>query len=193
MIDDYTSEKLEPWQRFTLLDLLLLPVAFGVVCSSVFVPYAGQVFALPLEKMLALFVLAILAGCIAAGPLVFLVQLGFRGRRRGLSLGEWLWLSPLVLGLLGKGGHASIMGVYERCESPIGEAMLGALFLAAVLVASFLLLVEAVCVLAGLAVFLAGVMGKRSDVPCEWADQFGGATCFMVGVALLTYEALIGL
>jgi hypothetical protein len=193
MIDDYTPKKLEPWQRFTLLDLLLLPVAFGVVCSSVFVPYAGQVFALPLEKMLALFVLAILAGCIAAGPLVFLVQLGFRGRRRGLSLGEWLWLSPLVLGLIGKCGHASIMGVYERCESPIDEATLGALFLAAVLLASFLLLVEAVCVLAGLAVFLAGVMGKRSDVPCEWADQLGGATCFMVGVSLLAYEAVIGL
>ena len=193
MIDDYNPEKLEPWQRFTLLDLLLLPVAFGVVCSSVFVPYAGRVFALPLDKMLALFVLAILAGCIAAGPLVFLVQLGFRGRRRGLSLGEWLWLSPLVLGLIGKCGHASIMGVYERCESPIGEATLGALFLAAVLLASFLLLVEAVCVLAGLAVFLAGVLGKRSDVPCEWADHFGGATCFMVGVSLLAYQALVGL
>ena len=192
MIDDYTPEKLEPWQRFTILDLLLLPVAFGVVCSSVFVPYAGHVFALPLEKMLALFVLAILAGCIAAGPLVFLVQLGFRGRRRGLSLGEWLWLSPLVLRLIWKAGEAIILGVYERCETPIGEAMLGALFLSAVLLASFLLLVEAVCVAAGMAVFLGGVMGKRSDAPCEWTDQFGGATCFMVGVALLAYQTWIG-
>ena len=193
MIDDHTPEKLEPWQRFTLLDLLLLPVAFGVVCSSVFVPYAGQVFALPAEKVLGLFVLAILAGCIAAGPLVFLVQLGLRGRRRGLSLGEWLWLSPLALGLIGTAGKAIILGVYERCESPLGEAMLGALFLSAILLASFLLLAETVCVLAGLAVFLAGVMGKRSRVPCQWTDQFGGSTCFLVGVALLAYQTWIGL
>ena len=193
MIDDHTPEKPEPWQRFTLLDLLLLPVAFGVVCSSVFVPHAGRVFTLPVEKVLSLFVLAILAGCMAAGPLVFLVQLGLRGRRRGLSLGEWLWLSPLVLGLIGTAGKAIILGVYERCESPLGEATLGALFLSAVLLASFLLLVEAVCVLAGLGVFLAGVMGKRLEVPCEWTDQFGGATCFLVGVALLAYQAWIGI
>ena len=193
MIDDHTPEKLEPWQRFTLLDLLLQPVAFGIVCSSVFVPHAGRVFALPPDRMLGLFVLAILAGCIAAGPLVFLVQLGFRGRRRGLSLGEWLWLSPLALGLIGTAGKAIILGVYERCESPLGEAMLGGLFLAAVLLASFLLLAEAVCALAGLAVFLAGATGNRPRVPCEWTDQFGGATCFLVGVALLAYQAWIGL
>jgi len=192
MIDDHTPEKLEPWQRFTLLDLLLLPVAFGAVCSSVFVPYAGQVFALPVEKVLGLFVIAILSGCIAAGPLVFLVQLGLRGRRRGLSLGEWLWLSPLALGLIGTAGQAIILGVYERCESPLDEAMLGALFLSAVLLASFLLIVETVCVLAGMAVFLGGVTGKRSGVPCQWTDQFGGATCFLVGAALLACKLWIG-
>jgi hypothetical protein len=193
MIDDHRSERSEPWRRFTLLDLLLLPVAFGAVCSSVFVPYAGRVFALPLEKALGLCVLAVLAGCIAAGPLVLFVQLGVRGRRRALSLGEWLWLSPLALGLIGTAGKAIILGVYESCESPLGEAMLGALVLAAVLLLSFLLLTEAVCVLAGLAVFVAGVLGNRSDVPCEWTDQFGGATCFLVGVALLAYQAWIGL
>ena len=193
MTHDRTSERLESWQRFTLLDLLLLPVAFGIVYSSVFVPYAGRVFGLPLDKMFGLFVLAVLAGCVGAGPLVFLVQLGFRGRRRSLSLGEWLWLSPLALGLIGSAGKAIILGVYERCESPLGEAMLGGLFLAAVLVASFLLLAEAVCVLAGLAVFVSGVMGSRPQVPCEWTDQFGGATCFLVGVALLAYQTWIGL
>ncbi len=193
MTDDCTPEKLEPWQRFTLLDVLLIPVAFGIVCSSVFVPYAGRVFALPLDKMFGLFVLAILAGCIGAAPLVFLVQIGFRGRRRGLSLGEWLWLSPLALGLTGTAGRAIILGVYERCESPLGEAMVSGLFLAAVLLAAFLLLAETICALTGLAVFMAGVMGNRTNVPCEWTDQFGGATCFLVGVALLAYQAWVGL
>ncbi|MFH1268498.1 MAG: hypothetical protein ABIK89_22475, partial [Planctomycetota bacterium] len=82
---------LQSWQRFTLLDMLLIQAAFGIGFSLACSLEPAEVAAV--ERITA----GTVWGFVFAGPIVLMVQWTLRARSRGLSLGEWLWLSPALL------------------------------------------------------------------------------------------------
>ena len=186
MTRDQNAERPQRWQRFTLLDVLLLQVGFAVGFSLMCLDPFNRVGWGPRIPA------AILLGAVVAGPIVLLVQNAARGRSGPLSLGEWLWLSPIALTTCGVAGVLVIRGVASiDCEEP-SEAMLGAIILSAIFLVSFLILAEATCTLLGLLVLLAGITGARPRVPCSWTDRFGAATCFLAGACLLATYLLAG-
>jgi hypothetical protein len=180
------AERTERWQRFTLLDVLLLQVGFAVGFSLMYLESfdrLGWEYRVPA---------AILLGAVLAGPIILLVQNAARGRSGPLSLGEWLWISPIALATCGVVGVLVIRGLSLIAPTEPSEALLSAIILSAIFLTSFLVLAEATCALLGLVVLLAGITGSRPRVPCSWTDRFGGATCFLVGAALLAYYFLAG-
>jgi hypothetical protein len=96
------------WKRFTWLDFLLfLPALAAGVCRAISVsnsltsyPPASE---LPHTVVLpAIIINAVALGGMYAGPLILGCQFLVRRRRRRLLPGEWLWLSPLIMGAVGK-------------------------------------------------------------------------------------------
>jgi hypothetical protein len=131
------------------LDVLLFQVAFGIGLSLAFAADTA------LESLPFFVSLSSVLGCLFAGPIVLGSQWLLRGRRGQLSLGEWLWLSPLllllVLFLLGVVGYL-FFGFLELFVGFLGT--LASVFTAA-LAAALL------------------VSGAERDLPCYWTDRFG--------------------
>lgn len=99
MTDPPSTEKAsrppdQPWQRFTLLEALLLQAAFAAGFSVVAtLVWSSGVQPRPIEMVL-LTVAGVVLGATLAGPIVLATHWLVRGRRESLSLGEWLWLAP---------------------------------------------------------------------------------------------------
>lgn len=93
-----------PWQRFTLLDGLMLQAGCAAGCAL-----AGALFWDPRGELSTTAVLLWLvvgtgAGLLLSGPLVLGVQWSVRRRRTPLTYGEVCWLVPLLLGALAFAG-----------------------------------------------------------------------------------------
>ncbi len=170
------SPRRKSWQRFTLLDVLLLQAGVALGFSLVFLAFGPRASELAPPGLVVLVVAAVLLGMILSGPLVLSVQIVFRGRRERLSMGEWLWLSPLVLGLAAVIGGEAWAGL-SASGRPGDEGHLVVLVLLILLFAS----VQAACMLNALMVLAAGT----GPVPCVWTDRFGAASCLASGVAVL--------
>lgn len=173
MTDSPSTEKAtgppqQPWQRFTLLDALLLQAGFAVGFSL-----AGCVIWSPGQSLrafeLALWIVAgTNCGAVLSAPLVLTVQWCFRGRQGRLSRGEWLWLGLFLV------FAASFLAALLQSRDPV-EA-----FFYACLMGCFF------------PVFLLPVMAARHEfrsawrlgrpVPCGWTDAFGTAWVFGLGV-----------
>jgi hypothetical protein len=157
---EHYLRKTEAWQRFTLLDALLLQASFGLsfslACSLE--PEAPGV-----ERALA----GTVWGLVLAGPIVLMVQWTLRNRSRGLSAGELLWLSPTVLfclfwcSLRGPAAHRADLSRY---------------------LLSFWIFAQVTCIGIAVATLFSGLRGYRGTVPCYWTDRVGNWVALLFGV-----------
>lgn len=150
----------EPWQRFTLLDVLLVQASFGLSFS----------LACSLEPEADAFERAVAGsiwGLVLAGPIVLMVQWTLRDRSRGLSAGEWLWLSPTVL--------FALLWLALRGPAAYHPDLSRYLF-------SFWVFAQVTCIGVALATLLSGLRGYRGTVPCYWTDRTGNWAGLVFGV-----------
>ncbi len=181
------STPTQPWQRFTVLDALLLQVGYALAFSMVLSPYRRLVVSSFDEGSLVLLVTIFCLGSAFAGPIILGSHWLIRGRRVGMSAGEWLWLSPaaiLAVGVLGIWALHWAAEIFPDSEGTraIFYGLLGLL----------LFLVEIGCVLNALLVVVARSVGDLANPPCWWTDRFGALTCLLLGIfVLLTIFAII--
>lgn len=153
------------------MDLLLLMVAYalaGGYCTqqqAVVSHAASEVGSIHYTATDIFFQIVVL-GNVLACPIILTTQYLFRGRRTWLSEGEWLWLSPIVLGL-------------TAMFWPGGDSAL-------LLVGGGLFLCLCLCLLCILCRF-GGFWGLAT---CHWTDTFGCLTCLSVAL-WVWYEATV--
>ena len=151
----------ETWQRFTLLDVLLVQASFGLSFSMACSLWPGE--AGGVERVVS----GTVWGLVFTGPITLLAQWTLRSRSRGLSAGEWLWLSPTVLfGLLA----CSLCGPVARF--PELSRHLFSLWMWA----------QVTSIGAALAILFSGLRGYRSIVPCYWTDRAGTWASLLFGI-----------
>ncbi len=154
----FRMHRSQPWQRLTLLDLLLLQASFGLGFSLVCWLYPGEAGA-PGRV-----ITGVVFGAVFAGPTILLAQWTLRGRSRPLSAGEWLWLSPpLLFGLL-----------WCSLRIPLdwySEHLFGAWIFA-----------QITFIGVALATLFSGFRGYRSTVPCYWTDRTGSWVSLLFGL-----------
>jgi len=169
-----------PWQHFTVLDAMLLQLAYALAFSMVFVPLRAEMTrGFDVGSLLGVLIAACL-GSLLAGPIVLSSHWLFRGRQASLSAGEWLWLSPIALFLTGLVGVCLIYWI--ALDLPDRQEV-QAVFL--VFLALSLLLVEAGLVLNALLVLLARWGNQLPQAPCGWTDRFGAVSCLAAGIVTL--------
>ncbi len=180
MASSHSSERLQPWQRFTILDALLMQMGYAMAFSLVFSPYRRLV-AQPFDEGAVLIVVTTFClGSALSGPIVLGSHWLFRGRRTGMSAGEWLWLSPSAILLIVILGVWGLHWVAQALPDPEGiRAILYALF------GILLFLVECGCVVNAFLVVMARSFGDLDHPPCRWTDRFGAITCLVLGILLL--------
>lgn len=152
---------LESWQRFTLLDMLLVQAAFAVGFSLACSLEPAEVAAV--ERVTA----GTVWGFVFVGPIVLMVQWTLRARSRGLSAGEWLWLSPALLFFL----------LWCSLELPANlfPGLSRHLF-------SIWVYAQVTVIGVGLAILFAGLRGLRGTVPCPWTDLAGSWASVLFGL-----------
>ena len=150
----------EAWQRFTLLDVLLVQASFGLSFSLACSLEPG---ADGIERALA----GTVWGMVLAGPIVLMAQWTLRNRSRGLSAGELLWLSPTVL--------FSLLWCSLRGPAAYHPDLSRYLF-------SFWVFAQVTCIGVAMATLLSGLRGYRSTVPCYWTDRTGNWAGLLFGV-----------
>jgi hypothetical protein len=152
------------WSRFTLMDGLVLIVAFALGMGLA-THFMGTDTAFGrLDPGVVWAVSSVLWAGMVAGPLILTVQ-RFRGRRPAPSLGEWLWLVPL----------AFYLPSYAFAQLAVPSLALVFLW---VWVQCLLSLAAAVCL-------VAGVFGMRPGPACRWTDLVGCSVCTAFGPAIL--------
>jgi hypothetical protein len=160
MADQPSAEK-EPWQRFTLLDVFLLQASFAIGLSlavTLAPPATGWLF-----RALA----AVVLGLTVAGPICLGTQWAFRGRRSGLSMGEWLGFTPAAFFAVG-----------------LLVAVVGPLFPLILLALVVWVLAQPLFALVALGALVGLFMGDRPEVKCTWTDAFGSSVCILFCLAL---------
>jgi hypothetical protein len=172
----------EPWQRLTLLDMLLLfPAhALGLAAIGWMRETSRQSLEIPRPwpadaTFVGLLLAGLVVGSVIAGPIILLSQWLFRRRRARLSPGEWLWLGPTAI-------YLCVRAAFDLLYSTFGWAtpLWYILFAGGVLV----------CSLMASAVICLRLVGERDTAPCLWTDLFGGAACVLAG-ALLVYTLIV--
>ncbi|MHB8899845.1 MAG: hypothetical protein ACYC6Y_13950 [Thermoguttaceae bacterium] len=174
------DKRTEPWQRFTVLDALLMQVGYALAFALVLSPYRRMALQ-PLDEGTVIIALtALCLGSAFSGPIVLGSHWLFRGRRAGMSAGEWLWISPAAILLIAAVGVWALHWIAQMLPDPDGiravsYALLGIL----------LFLLEAGCVMNALIVVMARSVGDLDHPPCWWTDRFGALTCLLLGVFVL--------
>ena len=176
--DKATRPPRQPWQRFTLLDALLLQAGFAVGLSLAgWVPPA-RAATLPYVSSWFRFIAGGVSGVVLSGPLILAVQFYLRGRRARLSAGEWIWT-----------GAAAI------------PTVLFAVALLRTWEVQLALVVAYVSGFAYLAILFPFVSldvirsrnGPRRPVPCKWTDAFGRGQVLAFGVLSLLLIAFVAM
>ncbi len=167
------------WQRFTVLDLLLLQAGFATgiaTVSTVLQAPDGLYWGYPAAWV----GVAVWLGAVLSGPLVLGVQYLGRDRSGPLGDGERLWLLQLVP-----------VGVIAGLGLLLLRDSAGTTLAMAVRVLGFLLAMLTVMAVVPLAGFAALAMlldwlsfGRRRRVPCPWTDLFGNVTTVLTAVIL---------
>ena len=171
------SSKPEPWQRFTVLDVMLLQAGYALALAMVLSPARRMVVTTFDEGTLFILLTTICLGSVFSGPIVLASHWLFRGRRTGLSAGEWLWLSPFGILLSLALGIWALHWLAQVLPDP---AEMRAVFFS--LLGLVLFLVEIGCTLNALLVVVARSVGDLTEPPCWWTDRFGTLTCLLIGV-----------
>ncbi len=180
MASSIPTRKTEPWQRFTVLDALLLQVGYALAFAVILSPYRRLVVSSFDEGALVLLVLTFCLGGAFSGPIVLASHWLIRGRRVGMSAGECLWLSPMAVLVLAAFG---IWGLHWVAQLFPDSKDVRAVFY--VLLGLVLFLVEIGCVMNALLVVVARSVGDLDHPPCWWTDRFGALTCLVLGILVL--------
>jgi hypothetical protein len=152
------------WSRFTLMDGLILIAAFALGMSLETYLMTRDSIYLRFDPRVVWAMSSVLYSGVITGPLILAVQ-RLRGRRSALSLGEWLWLSPLsfylpMYAFILLGGN----GIGLICAwAPI----------------------QCLFSLAASCWLVTGVLGLRPNAACRWTDFVGCSVCSAVGPALV--------
>lgn len=187
MASSISTDGTKPWQRFTVLDALLLQVGYALALSLVLSPYRRLAFSSFDEGTLVLLLITFSLGSVFSGPIILGSHWLLRGRRAGMSAGEWLWLSPMVVLLLAALGIWALHWVAQLF--PDAKEIRAVFY---TLLALLLFLVEIGCVMNALLVVVARSVGELDKPPCRWTDRFGALTCLVLGIfALLTVFAVV--
>jgi len=173
-------QKTEPWQRFTVLDALLLQVGYALALALVLSPYRRMVASSFDEGTLFLLGITFCLGSVFSGPIILAPHWLIRGRRVGLSAGECLWLSPLAILLLLAIG---IWGLHWAAQLFPASKDVRAVFYA--ILALVLILLEIGCAMNALLVVMARSVGDLDHPPCPWTDRFGAMSCLLLGILVL--------
>ena len=167
---------MESWQRFTLLDLLLLQASFGLGLALACSPGTGEPSGV--ERMIAGAVL----GSVFAGPIILMTQWTVRDRSRPLTAGEWLWLSPSVLFFI----LWCSLKLSPLFDSQSSEHLFGFWIFAQITCSEYLfnfwIFAQVACIGASVATLFSGFRGYRSTVPCYWTDRMGGWASLFFGI-----------
>ena len=150
------------WQRLTILDFLLLMVAYalagGFVSEESELAVAGNIG--KFTHYTEMFFQIVVLGNAFACPIVLAAQYAFRRRRTWLSEGEWLGLAPIILW--------TIALCLPRGDPALALLMVLLAFLAICSSLAFLLIGLRLC-------------GLWSFATCRWTDVFGAFTCLAMG------------
>lgn len=157
----------QSWQRFGLLDAVLLLLGLGLGFVLVLLPE----YALGGLRPGAHVVVGLLNGAILGGPIVLFAQRFVHDRREPLSSGERIWLSQSLfagVGILSSVIACSTLPEYDvvLCLCPLG-------LIVAILIPAI--------VLRSLWLVLLGCSGLRDPIPCRWTDTFGLVLSFVTG------------
>jgi len=185
MTDPPSTEKAarppdQTWQRFTLLDALLLQAGMAMGFSAVHLAIGPWRTARDAVELLEWVVAGTAVGAILAGPLVLGVQSFLRGRREPLSSGEWIWLWQLA--------PPGLVVLYVALPSLLSE-----IETAMVVVPLSLVVVPLVPALSlrSLWVLFCRYNGQCETLPSRWTDAFG--LVLSVAIGLLGILACAGL
>lgn len=171
MTDPPDGKRVEPWERFTLLDAFLLQLAFALGLTWGWILW-------PSHQGPILYLATVLAfGSVLAAPIVFSVQWFLRRRRAPPSVGEQLWIASFVCWLT---GYLLVMLMWVAVESSPAEYAVAPL--------RFymwpLFLAQTVCSGTAFVWLIRRGWRKRAPVPCKWTDLFGAAACLLLGLWL---------
>lgn len=180
MATSLPNEKTRPWQRFTVLDALLLQAGYALAFSVILSPYRRLAFHTFDEGTLVVLIATLSLGNVFSGPIVLGSHWLVRGRRSLPSAGEWLWLSPIALCGVALLGIWALHWIAQVFPSPND---IRALFY--ILWGLTLALVEIGCLLNAFLILAARSFGDLGRAPCGWTDRFGAWTCLLMGVALV--------
>lgn len=167
------------WSRFTLLDALLCFPVYSLAFATVHMTTAATVRDSHVSAGIAIreFLFGLGLGSAFLGPVILGSHYLFRGRKRRLGVGEWLWVAPIY---------------FAVCALTVRWAV-GA-FLPTVLMQLFGILVAiafVVFVNVALIMLFVHVFDKTSDPPCYWADCFGCVVC-IASAGLLWIARMLG-
>ena len=180
MASSIPTHKTESWQRFTVLDALLLQVGYALAFSVVLSPYRRLVVSTFDEGAVLILLLTFCLGSALSGPIILGSHWLIRGRRVGLSAGEWLWLSPFGILLVSALGIWALHWVAQILPDP---NEIRAMFFA--LLGLVMFLAEIGCMLNALLIVVARSVGDLADPPCWWTDRIGTLTCLTIGVIVV--------
>ncbi len=180
MATSLPNEETRPWQRFTVLDALLLQAGYALAFSVILSPYRRLAFHSFDEGTLVVLAATLMLGNVFSGPIVLGSHWLVRGRRSFPSAGEWLWLSPVVLCGVALFGIWALHWIAQLFPSP---KEIRALFY--ILWGITLALAEIGCLLNAMMILAARSFGDLDHPPCGWTDRFGAWTCLLTGVVLL--------
>ena len=174
MTDPPDANRLESWQRFTLLDFLLLQAALvlGFSLSWSFEAVEGMW----VERL----IMAVAVGAVFGGPIVLSAQWIVRRRGALPSRGEQLWLGSFFCWT---GGFFLVALAYwtEQAMAPgsaeFARAALGCFFCP-------LWITQTACSLWAFVLLLRRRRNRENRVPCEWTDRFGCAASLIFGLWL---------
>lgn len=169
----------QSWQRFTWQDAVFIILAIALGCLTSFSMCANAQTSpenpLPwpaCAKSFELIIVGIVLGCQYTAPLILLSQGIFRKRRQRLHVGEYLWLSPLVL-------HAATCLASNLAPNPIWFH----LFVAGIVIGSC----AATIAIIG---YLLNLSKKQNTRICTWTNLFGSIACTSAGI-LLFYTLIV--
>jgi hypothetical protein len=143
--------------RLTVLDLLLLTFSYalGFGISRLMLGHHKPSLA-PVELILA----GLIFGGAVAAPVAVISQWALGRRRMRVSMGELLWIAPLINGV-----------VAMTADKVFGSAIL----------VQAALLFQASCSLCGAAMPILRAGGDWRGVECRWTDLLGSLTCATIG------------
>jgi hypothetical protein len=168
----------QPWQRFTLLDALLLQAGAAMGFSAMHFAVGPWQSDRDTGALVGWVGAGTVLGIVLAGPLVLGVQSFLRGRREPLSSGEWLWLwqsAPVALVVLELALRGRLPG--ERSQMvTFPLALIVVPLIPALSVRSLWLL----CV----------GLRRRPQIPCPWTDWIGLTLSLVTGGTVLLLALL---